>query len=398
MDKVSLQELCTQLNNLNPSEVKNLLSKQSLEIRNTFALGAPYSPTSHQELAQKIIDSTQLPNLSGKRIVSWNINSLRAGIVDQETAKCKTQRIIQPSSPMGELVSIINPDIICLQETKLQTQHEKCFDISGYHTYWNSSTAQKGYSGVSIWSKEKPLSVSQTLENIPEPLQKEGRILTAHYENFVVVNVYTPNTLRAGEKPLNGWEAVRDPEKRKLRQMTYNLYMLNRKVWDKAVLVHIEKLKTKYTNVILCGDLNVARNFQDIHTGQMTENKLKLAKEQKEGPVRINDLQKRIQGARQATKLGGGAGYRLEEREALENMLNRDFIDVFRTLYPQDYGFTYWDMTKFGYRKANNGWRIDYFIVSDNVLSYIRDIKVLKDLGIQGNKVPSDHAPVVLFF
>ena len=55
-------------------------------------------------------------------------------------------------------------------------------------------------------------------------------------------------------------------------------------------------------------------------------------------------------------------------------------------------------MTKFGYRKANNGWRIDYFIVSDNVLSYIRDIKVLKDLGIQGNKVPSDHAPVVLFF
>ena len=79
----------------------------------------------------------------------------------------------------------------------------------------NSSTAQKGYSGVSIWSKEKPLSVSQTLEHIPEALQKEGRILTAHYENFVVVNVYTPNTLRAGEKPLNGWEAVRGPRKKK---------------------------------------------------------------------------------------------------------------------------------------------------------------------------------------
>ena len=397
MDNISIQKLCIQLNTENTKTVKNLLTNQSLEIRNTFAIGAHYSPQSHKELSQKIIDSTQLPNLSGKRIVSWNINSLRAGIVDKETAKCKTKRIIQPSSPMGELVSTIDPDIICLQETKLQVENEKCFDISGYHTYWNSSTAQKGYSGVSIWSKEKPISVSQTLENIPETLQKEGRILTAYYENFVVVNVYTPNTLRAGEKPLGGWDAIRDQEKRKLRQLAYNLYMLNRKVWDKAILEHLENLKTKYTNIILCGDLNVARNFQDIHTGLMTETKLKLAKEQKEAPIRINDLQKRIQISRQSTKLGGGAGYRLEERIALENIISRDFIDVFRTLYPNDYGFTYWDMTKFGYRKSNNGWRIDYFIVSSNILSYIRNIKVLKDLGVS-IKVPSDHAPLILYF
>jgi exodeoxyribonuclease-3 len=394
----TIKQLCDKLNEENLDGVKNLLTKESLSVRNTFALGAKYSPPSHQELATKIIQATQLKNLSGKRIVSWNINSLRAGIVDQETAKCKTKRVIQNSSPMGELVRDVNPDIICLQETKLQQEHEKCFDISGYYTYWNSSTDQKGYSGVAIWSKEKPLSVDTTLEKIPEVLQREGRILTAYYQNFVVVNIYTPNTLRAGEKPLSGWDAVKDPEKRKLRKMNYELYMFNRKVWDNAILEHLEKLKEKYTNVILCGDLNVARNFQDIHTGLMTEHKLEVAQEQKEGPLRIAELQKRIKAARQATKLGGGAGYRLEERENLELLLSRDFADVFRDLYPNDYGFTYWDMTKFGYRQANNGWRIDYFIVSGNIISYIRDIKILKDLGVQGKKVPSDHAPVILYF
>ena len=394
----TIKQLCDKLNEENLDGVKNLLTKESLSVRNTFALGAKYSPPSHQELAKKIIQATQLKNLSGKRIVSWNINSLRAGIVDQETAKCKTKRVIQPSSPMGELVKDIDPDIICLQETKLQQEHEKCFDISGYYTYWNSSTAQKGYSGVSIWSKEKPLSVDTTLEKIPEVLQREGRILTAYYENFVVVNIYTPNTLRAGEKPLCCWDAVKDPEKRKLRKMNYELYMFNRKVWDNAILEHLKNLKEKYTNVILCGDLNVARNFQDIHTGLMAEHKLEVAQEQKKDPMRIDELQKRIKAARQATKLGGGAGYRLEERENLELLVSHDFVDVFRDLYPNDYGFTYWDMTKFAYRQANNGWRIDYFIVSGNIISYIRDIKILKDLGIQGKKVPSDHAPIILYF
>lgn len=394
----TIKQLCDKLNEENSDEVKDLLSKESLSVRNTFALGAKYSPPSHEELSTKIIKATQLSNLSGKRIVSWNINSLRAGIVDQETAKCKTKRVIQYSSPMGELVRNVNPDIICLQETKLQQEHEKCFDISGYYTYWNSSTGQKGYSGVSIWSKEKPVSVDTTLKKIPEVLQREGRILTAYYENFVVVNIYSPNTLRAGEKPLSGWGVIKDPEKRKLRKMNYDLYMFNRKVWDNAILEHLENLKRKYINVILCGDLNVARNFQDIHTGLMTEHKLEVVQQKKEGSIRIAELQKRIKAAHRATKLGGGAGYRLEERENLELLLSRDFVDVFRELYPNEYGFTYWDMTKFGFRQANNGWRIDYFIVSSPIISYIRDIKILKDLGVQGKKVPSDHTPVILYF
>lgn len=395
---MDIQQLCLKLNEKNSDRVKDLLSKESLSVRNTFALGAKYSPPSHQELATKIIKATQIENLTGKKIVSWNINSLRAGIVDHETAKCKTNRIILPSSPMGELVKNINPDIICLQETKLQQENEKCFDINGYYTYWNSSTAQKGYSGVSIWSKEKPISVDKTLEKIPEILQREGRILTAYYKNFAVVNIYSPNTLRAGEKPLSGWDSIKDPEKRNIRKLNYEHYMFNRKIWDTAILEHLENLKAKYTNVILCGDLNVARNFQDIHNGLMTEHKLQLAQQQKQSSIRITELQKRLKLSQQATKFGGGAGYRLEERENIELLLSNDFIDVFRTLYPNEYGFTYWDMTKFGYRQANNGWRIDYFIVSSNMLSYIRDIKIFKDLGVQGKKIPSDHAPVILYF
>ena len=386
--------LCQRIENSN--NIGQSLMTLPLLARSTFALIAPFVEMGSPKfsLAQKIINTTRCV-ISGKTIVSWNIDSLRSRIIDSKTAKCKIERTILSSSPMGKLISLTHPDIICLQETKLQKSNEKCFNVEGYHTYWNSSTARKGYSGVAIWSKEKPVKVSDLLEGIDPLLQKEGRILTAYYPGYAIVNTYTPNTLRAGTKPRTGWEKVKNGPKRKAE---YEKYIGMRQKWDAAILTHLQKLRTEVDNVIWCGDMNVVRSMQDIHNGEKTKIKLQEEKDNKNRPSRIRDLERRIKNAQIAMDKGGGAGLRLEEREGLRRILSRGFSDVYRTLYPEGYGFTYWDRTKIHFRGADNGWRIDYFIVSHNLLPCIENVKVFKDVGVVKTKVPSDHAPLVLKF
>ena len=396
-----IETLCNNLkNSSNIAEIKDLLYNTSLTIRNLFYITAksiPHNlPVENKLLADKIIQATTCVGLTNKKIVCWNIDSLRAGIVDQGTSKCvKTKRIILPDSPMGQLIQQVNPDIICLQETKLKEGDEKCFDLSGFHTYWNSSRGRKGYSGVAIWTKQAPIDVTYHLPNITDVLDLEGRIITAYFEDFVIVNTYTPNTLRAGNKPKGGWEAVRNTQQRQDREAAYNYYISNRMQWDAQILIYLQELQSTFSNVIWCGDLNVARGYQDIYNGLFTEVKLNAPGNP---PSRLKDLNSRIVEAKYAEKYGGGAGYRLEERVALENILRHNFVDVFRVLYPHNYGFTYWERTIVAFRKANNGWRIDYFVVSSNLLTCIRSLKVLKDIGVVGPKVPSDHAPLVLSF
>jgi exodeoxyribonuclease-3 len=367
-----------------------------LSIRSYFVLLAACVPLSSSKypLAKRILDATSCPP-TGKKIVSWNIDSLRAGIIDQKGSKCKTNREILPTSPMGELISQTNPDIICLQETKLQESHTACFTVAGFHTYWNCSTARKGYSGVAIWSREEPLAVTTELPGSPDALQVEGRIVTAYYPGFVVVNTYTPNTLRAGKKPIRGWDKVKDGANRKER---YDYYIGLRRAWDIALSKYLVKLKREIGNVIWCGDMNVVRGLQDIHNGVMTQEKIKIEKADRNLPSRIKSLEKRYNSAVKTLKFGSSAGLRLEEREGLNRVIANGFSDSFRTLYPDEYGFTYWDRTKKYFRGSNNGWRIDYFVVSDNLLSCIQDIQVFKDIGVIGTKVPSDHAPIVIEF
>ena len=373
-----------------------VLSLLPLQLRSMFALLSPLVPSSYPmyPLAQAIDNATHC-KMTGKTIVSWNIDSLRAGIVDKETAKCKHQRKILKTSPMGRVISEVNPDIICLQETKLKVADIKCFNIEGFYTNWNCSTGKKGYSGVAIWSREKPLKVSKELPGLDESLQIEGRILTAYYEGYVVVNTYVPNTLRAGTKPVRGWEGVK---RGKEREATYKHYIGLRRQWDQAVLRHLKRLRKKVRNVIWCGDLNVARSLLDIHNGQMTKRKIIEEKAGKNRASRVKNLSKRLKDAITSMRVGGGAGLRLEEREGIQQIIRSGFSDAYRTLYPNSYGFTYWDRTKIHFRNANNGWRIDYFIVTPNLLPCIESIKVLKDIGVVGRKVPSDHAPIALQF
>ncbi len=312
------------------------------------------------------------------RIISWNVNSLRARILNNTCSK-KLCTSITSTSPLGKLIKKVKPDIICFQETK-------CGNYSDfkYTTYWNCAK-KAGYSGVSIWidPKIKPLKVSNNLPGLAKEsksLLDEGRILTVILKNLVVVNTYAPNTLRAGSKPTKT-----------------NLYIRNRINWDRALKKYLISLRKKYKNLILCGDLNVARNEMDLYKGVMSQCKLANAIDTKKAKSRINALTKRVKQGINITKNGGGAGYRLTERVEFEKLLNSGFVDVWRWKYPNKYGFTYWNMIQKAFRKANNGMRLDYFVVSKNLISKVSKIEIFKELGEGGAKVASDHAAIALW-
>ena len=394
-----IQDACKQI--LKGKDTDSILRSLPLRVRNDFLEAARIvvdSGKGNKKLATRVLSTLVCPGLDGKRIVSWNVDSIRAGIVDAETAACKRkERPVLDTSPMGELIRDVDPDIICIQETKLQSEHEACFSHEGYHTFWSSSRGRKAYSGVSIWTKEEPIRVSTELPGAPDDLQEEGRILTAFFDGFAVVNTYVPNTLRGGTKPKGGWCSVRDEDSRVEREAAYDKYVGGRQSWDDAMLAYLKRLKKEVGRVVWCGDLNVARGLRDIHNGEFSEEKADMAEAAGESEKRVKDLRKRTKEAEDWAVFGGGAGFRLEERAGLEKILDSGFVDVYRSV-SDGYGFTFHDRTKLGYFAAGNGWRIDYFVVSDNVLPCVRSIEVLKELGLKDGKPPSDHSPLYIRF
>lgn len=392
----TIENVCNGL--LDGGDVREILMSVSMSTRKSFVDASKIVLESGQgnvELAERVLSSLTCPSVDGKRIVSWNVDSLRSGIVDGFNASCKKpSRPIMPESPLSELLVRYDPDIICLQETKLQSDNERCFSHSGYHMYWNSSRGRKGYSGVAVWSKEEAIRVSTELLNAPDNLQEEGRILTVYFDGYVVVNTYTPNTLRAGTKPKRDWSFVADGE---VRKQTYDKFVGDRQAWDMAMLEHLRELQREVGVVIWCGDMNVARSLRDIHNGDFSKEKLNRAIADNESDYRIQSLRKRLRDAEDWDRSGGGAGFRLEERDGLERILGDGFVDVYRSLR-DDYGFTYFDRTKLGYFEADNGWRLDYFIVGANLLPCVRNIEVLKMLGVRSGKPPSDHVPLLIEF
>jgi len=178
-------------------------------------------------------------------------------------------------------------------------------------------------------------------------------------------------------------------------------------------LKYLKDLQKKLP-VVWCGDFNAARGPMDIYKGGLTKDKLS-----EYGKVVVTDdeivftpkkdltgseltqskkLEKRWLEGMRATIEGGGAGYRLEEREGLEKFIKNGFVDVYRKKHPKKYGFTYWDMMRPAFRGVNYGMRIDYFIVSKKLVPKIKSIKIYPDLGYNKStrKVVSDHAPLVL--
>ncbi|SRR5690554_3268454 len=238
------------------------------------------------------------------KIISWNINGIRA---------------ITKKDFFDDVLKM-DPDVLCLQETKAQGMEveEALSSMSGYQLYHNSG-ARKGYSGVAILTKSKPIAVTNNIGILEH--DGEGRVQCAEFDEFFLVNVYVPNS---GQK---------------LQRLDY------RQKWDmdfRNYLMDLEKTKP----VVMCGDLNVAHRAIDLKNDKSNYNKT--------------------------------AGYTQVEIDGMDNLINSGFVDSFRYFHPEKVAYTYWSY-RFKARERNSGWRIDYFLVSDSLVEKIKKTNILSE-------------------
>ncbi|MBO0962029.1 exodeoxyribonuclease III [Neobacillus sp. MM2021_6] len=246
------------------------------------------------------------------KLVSWNVNGLRA---------CVKKGFL-------DYFQDVDADIFCVQETKLQ-EGQISLELDGYHQYWNYAI-KKGYSGTAVFTKKEPLSVRYGVGT--DESEEEGRILTLEFDQFFLVNVYTPNS------------------QRDLARIGYRLE------WENRILEHLQELD-KLKPVIFCGDLNVAHQEIDL---------------------------------RNAKTNVGNSGFTDEERGKMTDLLSAGFVDSYRHFYPNQEGAYTWWSYMMKVRERNIGWRIDYFIVSEALREN------LLSADIHCNVMGSDHCPIVL--
>lgn len=246
------------------------------------------------------------------KLISWNVNGLRAAV----------------NKGFVDIFKEIDADIFCIQETKLQEGQIE-LNLDGYYDYWNYAE-KKGYSGTAVFTKYKPLSVTYGLDI--EEHDKEGRVITLSFEDFFLVNVYTPNS------------------KRELLRLEYRM------VWEDDFRNYLLKLnETK--PVIVCGDLNVAHKEIDLKNPKTNRK---------------------------------SAGFTDEERDKMTELLDAGFIDTFRYFYPdKEDTYTWWSNFAKA-RERNVGWRIDYFITSASFEKNLEDALIYPEI------FGSDHCPVSL--
>lgn len=220
----------------------------------------------------------------------------------------------------------VKPDILCLQEVKCSADLGNLL-LDGYEQYWNYAE-KKGYSGTAIFTKIKPNKVQPGMG--ADEHDREGRVLTAEYDDFYLVNVYTPNS------------------KRDLSRLAYR-----QKEWDVAFLKYLKKLEKKKP-VIFCGDLNVAHQEIDLKNPKANRR---------------------------------NHGFTDEEREGFTNLLKAGFIDTFREFEKGGGHYTWWSQL-FKARERNIGWRIDYFCISPALRPRLQSASILPEV------MGSDHCPV----
>lgn len=220
------------------------------------------------------------------KLISWNVNGLRAVL----------------KKNFLEFLADENPDVLCLQETKCSPDDVEQLWPASYATYWNCAE-KKGYSGTAIFTRRRPLRVTNGM-GLAEH-DREGRVITAEYDDFFLVNVYTPNS------------------KRGLERLPY------RQEWDAAFLKFLKKLE-RTKPVVFCGDLNVAHTEIDLANPKAN--------------VRNH-------------------GFTIEERNGFSALVRAGFVDTFREFEKGGGHYTWWSPLA-GARARNVGWRIDYFLIS----------------------------------
>jgi exodeoxyribonuclease-3 len=258
------------------------------------------------------------------KLVSFNVNGIRAAI----------------NKGLLEWLEKEQPDVLCLQEIKAHPEQIPVLDFEalGYKAHINSAE-KRGYSGVAVFSKIEPKSVSCNFDEYFDnkiftddygDMTKEGRIIAVEFDNFYLINTYVPNA----KNDLSRLEIRHD-------------------VWDKKLLKYIQILE-KTKSVVICGDMNVAHQAIDLANPKQNEK---------------------------------NAGFTKEEREGFENLMQHGLIDIFRHFYPNKIQYTWWSM-RLKARERNIGWRIDYFLCSHSFINKIESIEILDQIAM------SDHCPV----
>ena len=246
------------------------------------------------------------------KLISWNVNGFRAVL----------------GKGFAEIFKTLDADIFCLQETKMQPGQAE-FSPEGYFQYWYSAE-KKGYSGTAVFTKREPLSVAYGIGK--EEHSHEGRAITLEFEEFYLVNVYTPNS------------------QNELARLDYRMQ------WEDDLLAYLKELDAKKP-VVYCGDLNVAHTEIDLKNPKTNRN---------------------------------SAGFSDAERAKMTQLLQSGFVDTFRYFYPDATGaYTWWSYFRKA-RATNAGWRIDYFIVSERLKEQMKDALIYADV------MGSDHCPVGL--
>eukprot|EP00850_Spirogloea_muscicola_P006356 SM000030S11365 [mRNA] locus=s30:292559:296336:- [translate_table: standard] len=314
---------------------------QTAQVAAEAASTEPWTRLVHKRPAEDWVaynPATMRPLLPDERhglvkVVSWNVNGLRAVMraVSEGGDGDEQARLLE------ELVLREDPDVICLQETKLQDKDvdkvRSQVPLSYKSTYWNCSNARLGYSGTALLSKEEPISVRCGMGI--DDHDKEGRLITAEYEGHYVVVCYVPNS---------GDQLVR---------LDYRQHQ-----WDCSLSAYLKMLE-QTKPVILTGDLNCA--YEEIVIYNPMGNKR-------------------------------SAGFTVEERESFaKHYLQNGFVDTFRRQHPKKVAYTYWGY-RMKTRPKNQGWRLDYFLVSEHLYDRVLDSYTIPDFP------GSDHCPLGLIF
>ena len=247
------------------------------------------------------------------KLISWNVNGFRAVL----------------GKGFGDFFDAADADAVCLQETKMQPGQAE-FDRDGYSSFW-SSAEKKGYSGTVLFTRRAPQSVVYGIGETGK-YSDEGRLITADFGDFYLINSYTPNV------------------QRELTRMDYRMGFEDEL---RAYMAELDRTKP----VILCGDLNVAHEEIDIKNAKSNI---------------------------------GNAGFTDEERGKMTELLSAGFADTFRRLYPDRRDAYTWWSYMFKARERNTGWRIDYFIVSERLMDRVEDALIYPEV------TGSDHCPVGL--
>jgi len=250
------------------------------------------------------------------KIMSWNVNGLRAVIKKDFT----------------KIIHDLDPDILLLQETKLQEDQrtDEMIDLHSYKSFWSYSMIKKGYSGVAAYSKIEPEKVTTSFSR-PE-FDNEGRVIQLDYKDFILFNIYFPNGQMSDDR------------------LEYKLDFYD---W---FLTYANKLRDQGKSLIITGDFNTAHNEIDLKNPGPNS--------KRSGFLRI-------------------------ERDVLDRMVDMGYVDTFRHFHPEQVKYSWWSY-RFNARKNNAGWRIDYFFVTRDLM----DKSLVKQAFIHNDVFGSDHCPV----